>query len=120
MAVYALAQLRIHDAERYGRYMNNFVARFTEVFGKFGGKLLAADDAPRGEVAGMTRLTRAGLFVVVAGLRESSGLFLPLLTGLFIAVVSMPALTQDDDGVAEAKITEALAATYREVVEEVW
>ena len=47
MAVYALAQLRIHDAERYGRYMNNFVARFTEVFGKFGGKLLAADDAPR-------------------------------------------------------------------------
>ena len=47
MTVYALAQLRIHDAERYGRYMNNFVARFTEVFGKFGGRLLAADDAPR-------------------------------------------------------------------------
>jgi uncharacterized protein (DUF1330 family) len=47
MAVYALAQLRIHDPERYGRYMNNFVARFSEVFGKFGGKLLAADDAPR-------------------------------------------------------------------------
>lgn len=47
MAVYALAQLRIHDAERYNRYMSNFVARFTEVFGKFGGKLLAADDAPR-------------------------------------------------------------------------
>jgi uncharacterized protein (DUF1330 family) len=47
MTVYALAQLRIHDAERYGRYMNNFVARYAEVFGKFGGKLLAADDAPR-------------------------------------------------------------------------
>ncbi|MEQ1820138.1 MAG: DUF1330 domain-containing protein [Terricaulis sp.] len=47
MAAYALAQLRIHDAERYGRYMNNFVARYAEVFGKFGGKLLAADDAPR-------------------------------------------------------------------------
>jgi len=47
MTVYALAQLRIHDAERYRRYMNNFVARYAEVFGKFGGKLLAADDAPR-------------------------------------------------------------------------
>lgn len=39
-----------------------------------------------------TVLTVAGLFVVVAGLRESSGLFLPLLTGLFIAVVSMPVM----------------------------
>ena len=47
MAVYALAQLRIHDRERYNRYMNNFVARFTDVFGKFGGKMLAADEAPR-------------------------------------------------------------------------
>lgn len=47
MTVYALVQLRIHDAERYGRYMQNFVARFTDVFGKFGGKLLAADEAPR-------------------------------------------------------------------------
>jgi uncharacterized protein (DUF1330 family) len=47
MAVYALVQLRIHDAERYGRYMKNFQTRFTEVFGKFGGKLLAADEAPR-------------------------------------------------------------------------
>lgn len=27
--------------------MSNFVARYAEVFGKFGGKLLAADDAPR-------------------------------------------------------------------------
>jgi len=47
MTVYVLAQLRIHDRERYGRYMNNFIARYTEVFGKFGGKLLAADDEPR-------------------------------------------------------------------------
>lgn len=47
MAVYALAQLRIHDPERYARYMNNFVERFSDVFGKFGGKLLAADTAPR-------------------------------------------------------------------------
>jgi uncharacterized protein (DUF1330 family) len=47
VTVYALVQLRIHDRDRYGRYMNNFVARFTDVFGKFGGKLLAADEAPR-------------------------------------------------------------------------
>lgn len=47
MAVYALAQLRIHDRERYNRYMDAFVARFADVFGKFGGKMLAADDAPR-------------------------------------------------------------------------
>jgi predicted PurR-regulated permease PerM len=39
-----------------------------------------------------TVLTVAGLFVVVAGLRESSALFLPLLTGLFIAVISMPVM----------------------------
>lgn len=47
MAVYAVIQLRIHDAELYGRYMNAFVERYADVFGKFGGKLLAADDAPR-------------------------------------------------------------------------
>ena len=47
MTVYALAQLRIHDAARYGRYMDAFVARFAEVFGQFGGKLLAADTEPR-------------------------------------------------------------------------
>lgn len=47
MTVYAITQLRIHDAERYGRYMQSFIARFEEVFGKFGGKMLAADDAPR-------------------------------------------------------------------------
>jgi len=43
MAVYALAQLRIHDRERYGRYM----ARFMPVLDKYNGKLLAADDSPR-------------------------------------------------------------------------
>ena len=43
MAVYALAQLRIHDPERYGRYMG----RFMPVLTKYNGKLLAADNAPR-------------------------------------------------------------------------
>lgn len=43
MAVYALAQLRVHDPERYGRYMS----RFMPVLNKYNGKLLAADDAPR-------------------------------------------------------------------------
>lgn len=43
MAVYALAQLRIHDTERYGRYMS----RFMPVLEKYNGKLLAADEAPR-------------------------------------------------------------------------
>jgi uncharacterized protein (DUF1330 family) len=43
MTVYALAQLRIHDAERYGRYMS----RFTPVLDKYSGKLLAADETPR-------------------------------------------------------------------------
>jgi predicted PurR-regulated permease PerM len=39
-----------------------------------------------------TVLTMAGLFVVVAGLRESSGIFLPLLSGMFITVVSIPVM----------------------------
>ena len=43
MAVYALAQLNIHDRERYGRYMS----RFMPVLEKYNGKLLAADDTPR-------------------------------------------------------------------------
>jgi uncharacterized protein (DUF1330 family) len=43
MAVYALAQLSIHDRERYGRYMS----RFMPVLEKYNGKLLAADDTPR-------------------------------------------------------------------------
>lgn len=43
MTVFALAQLRIHDPERYGRYM----ARFMPVLEKYNGRLLAADDQPR-------------------------------------------------------------------------
>ena len=43
MSVYALAQLRIHDAERYGRYMS----RFMPVLEKYNGTLLAADETPR-------------------------------------------------------------------------
>jgi uncharacterized protein (DUF1330 family) len=42
MAVYALAQITIHDRDRYDRY----VARFADVFAKFGGRVLAADEAP--------------------------------------------------------------------------
>ena len=43
MTVYALAQLRIHDRERYGRYMG----RFMPVLDKYNGRLLAADEDPR-------------------------------------------------------------------------
>jgi len=43
MSVFALAQLRIHDRERYGRYMS----RFMPVLQKYNGKLLAADETPR-------------------------------------------------------------------------
>ena len=43
MSVYALAQLRIHDAERYGRYMS----RFLPVLEQYNGVLLASDEAPR-------------------------------------------------------------------------
>lgn len=43
MTVYALAQLKIHDRERYGRYMS----RFMPVLMQYKGRLLAADDAPR-------------------------------------------------------------------------
>jgi uncharacterized protein (DUF1330 family) len=43
MTVYALAQLRIHDAVRYSRYMS----RFMPVLDKYNGKLLAADETPR-------------------------------------------------------------------------
>lgn len=42
MTVYALAQIAIHDREAYGRYQ----ARFLEVFQRFQGRLLAADEAP--------------------------------------------------------------------------
>ncbi|MBC7770093.1 MAG: DUF1330 domain-containing protein [Phycisphaerales bacterium] len=43
MSVYALAQLRVHDGERYARYM----ARFMPVLEQYNGQLLAADEAPR-------------------------------------------------------------------------
>jgi uncharacterized protein (DUF1330 family) len=43
MTVYALAQLRIHDPDRYGRYMG----RFMPVLDKYNGRLLASDEAPR-------------------------------------------------------------------------
>jgi uncharacterized protein (DUF1330 family) len=43
MTVYALAQLRIHDREAYGRYMSKFMP----VLDKYNGKLLAADETPR-------------------------------------------------------------------------
>ena len=42
MTVYALAQISIHDREAYGRYQ----ARFMDVFQRFRGRLLAADEAP--------------------------------------------------------------------------
>ena len=42
MPVYALAQITIHDRERYDRY----AARFAAVFAKFHGRALAADESP--------------------------------------------------------------------------
>jgi uncharacterized protein (DUF1330 family) len=43
MTVYAIAQLRFHDRPAYDRY----AARFGEVFAKFQGRVLAADEAPQ-------------------------------------------------------------------------
>jgi uncharacterized protein (DUF1330 family) len=40
--VYAIAQLWIHDAATYGRY----VERFMEVFRKYKGHVLVADESP--------------------------------------------------------------------------
>ena len=42
MTVYALAQLTIRDRARYAAY----VTRFFDVFRRYGGKLLAADEHP--------------------------------------------------------------------------
>lgn len=42
MTVYALAQISITDRAAYDRYQ----ARFMEVFLRFGGRLLAADESP--------------------------------------------------------------------------
>lgn len=43
MTVYAVAQLRFTDRAAYDRYQ----ARFMEVFTRFSGHLLAADEAPQ-------------------------------------------------------------------------
>ena len=43
MTVYAVAQITITDRAAYNRYQ----ARFMEVFGRFKGRLLAADEAPK-------------------------------------------------------------------------
>ena len=45
MAVYVIAQLRFTDRPAYDRYQ----ARFMEVFAKFRGRVLAADERPRVE-----------------------------------------------------------------------
>jgi uncharacterized protein (DUF1330 family) len=42
MTVYIVAQLRFTDRERYERYQ----ARFMDIFRKFDGRLLAADESP--------------------------------------------------------------------------
>jgi uncharacterized protein (DUF1330 family) len=42
MSVYVIAQISIHDRDRYNKYQ----ARFLEVFVKFKGELLAADETP--------------------------------------------------------------------------
>ncbi|KUI12409.1 hypothetical protein AU192_20390 [Mycobacterium lehmannii] len=43
MTVYAIAQLRFTDRAAYDRYQ----ARFMEVFDRYSGTLLAADDSPQ-------------------------------------------------------------------------
>jgi uncharacterized protein (DUF1330 family) len=43
MPVYAIAQITIHDRAAYQRYQ----ARFLDVFGRFKGRLLAADESPQ-------------------------------------------------------------------------
>jgi uncharacterized protein (DUF1330 family) len=42
MTVYAMAQISIHDRERY----NSYAARFMDVLLKYRGRLLAADERP--------------------------------------------------------------------------
>ncbi|GAA0970979.1 DUF1330 domain-containing protein [Actinocorallia libanotica] len=42
MTVYAMAQISIHDRERY----NSYAARFMDVLLGYGGRLLAADERP--------------------------------------------------------------------------
>ncbi|OBI83930.1 DUF1330 domain-containing protein [Mycobacterium sp. E740] len=43
MTVYAIAQLRFTDRAAYGRYQ----ARFMDVFARYSGTLLAADESPQ-------------------------------------------------------------------------
>lgn len=43
MSIYIVAQLKFKDRERYNRYQ----ARFADVFRKFRGRLVAADEHPR-------------------------------------------------------------------------
>lgn len=43
MTVYAIAQLKFTDRTAYDRYQ----AKFMDVFGRFSGTLLAADESPR-------------------------------------------------------------------------
>lgn len=43
MSVYVIAQISITDRDRYNKYQ----ARFLEVFAKFKGQLLAADENPQ-------------------------------------------------------------------------
>ena len=43
MPVYAIAQISIHDRASYDRYQ----ARFMDVFRRFEGRLLAADERPQ-------------------------------------------------------------------------
>ncbi|KUI42635.1 hypothetical protein AU197_16315 [Mycobacterium sp. IS-1590] len=43
MTVYAIAQLRFTDRAAYDRYQ----ARFLEIFNRYSGTLLAADESPR-------------------------------------------------------------------------
>ena len=43
MTVYAVAQISITHRDAYNRYQ----ARFMEVFGRFNGRVLAADESPK-------------------------------------------------------------------------
>lgn len=42
MSVYLIAQLQIHDRERYAAYVSGFM----DIFTKYNGKLSAVDEAP--------------------------------------------------------------------------
>lgn len=42
MSVYLIAQLEIHDRDRYAEYSNGFM----EIFSRYKGKLLSVDESP--------------------------------------------------------------------------